>query len=290
MMGKPDKALPTGWTTSPREALRVTNTGPIAQYDAASTPGYTGDKQAGTAALIERGAHLADLQEMLFANGRSRGHRSVLLVVQGMDTAGKGGIVRHVGGLVDPQGLAITGFGKPTPEELTHDFLWRIHRALPPAGKIGIFDRSHYEDVLPVRVHNLVPERVWSQRYDLITQFEREVVAAGTTVLKVALVVSREKQKQRLIDRLNDPTKYWKFDPSDVEERGFWEDYLEAYQTIFDRTDGDHAPWYLIGADRKWFSRLAVCELLIDALEGLNLGWPAATFDVEVERARVAAL
>ncbi|MFT4200556.1 PPK2 family polyphosphate kinase [Gordonia sp. (in: high G+C Gram-positive bacteria)] len=276
------------WTAPPREALRASVVGPIADYDPSSTPGYSGDKDSGAKALVERGAVLADLQEKLFANGRSGDHRNVLLVVQGMDTAGKGGIVAHVGGLCDPQGLAITGFGKPTPEELSHDFLWRIHKALPPAGKIGIFDRSHYEDVLPVRVHNLVPESVWSQRYDIINQFERELVDAGTTVLKVALVVSKDEQKKRLTERLDNPTKYWKYNPADIDERGYWEDYLQAYQAIFDRTDNDHAPWYLIGADRKWFSRLAVCELLIDALERLDLSWPAPTFDLEHEQRRVA--
>ncbi|GAB11624.1 hypothetical protein GOARA_082_00110 [Gordonia araii NBRC 100433] len=288
-MGKSEQ-LPDGWSAAPRETLRAANAGPIAAYDPSSTPGYSGDKETGTAALAARGELLADLQEMLFANGRSGDHRSVLLVIQGMDTAGKGGIVRHVGGLCDPQGLRIKGFGPPTKEELAHDFLWRIHRELPPAGRIGIFDRSHYEDVLPVRVHNLVPESVWSQRYDAINQFEREVADAGTTIVKVALVVSKEEQKQRLSDRLDDPNKHWKYNPSDVDERGHWDDYLEAYQAIFDRTDTPHAPWYVLGADRKWFSRLAVCELLIDALDGLDLGWPKATFDVEKEKARVAAL
>ncbi|MFT3898995.1 MAG: polyphosphate kinase 2 family protein [Gordonia sp. (in: high G+C Gram-positive bacteria)] len=281
-------STPDGWSTPPREALRVSAVGPIADYDPSSTPGYDGDKGAGAKALVERGDVLAQLQEKLFANGRSGDHRNVLLVIQGMDTAGKGGIVQHVGGLCDPQGLAITGFGKPTPEELSHDFLWRIHKALPSAGKIGIFDRSHYEDVLPVRVHNLVPESVWSQRYDVINQFERELVDAGTTIVKVALVVSKDEQKKRLTARLDDPTKYWKYNPADIDERGFWDQYLEAYQAIFDRTNTDHAPWYLIGADRKWFSRLAVCELLIDALEGMGLDWPAPTFDLAVEKQRVA--
>ncbi|QKT06183.1 polyphosphate kinase 2 family protein [Gordonia sp. X0973] len=289
-MGRSDDNLPTGWSQAPREALRVSAAGPIADYDPSSTPGFDGDKADGEKVLVARGDRLADLQEMLYANGRSGDHRSVLLVIQGMDTAGKGGIVRHVGGLVDPQGLAITGFGKPTPEELSHDFLWRIHKALPPAGKIGIFDRSQYEDVLPVRVHNLVPESVWSQRYDLINQFEREVADAGTTIVKVALVVSKAEQKKRLAERLENPEKYWKYNPGDIDERGFWDAYLEAYQAIFDQTDTDYAPWHIVGADRKWFSRLAVCELLIDALESLDLDWPGPTFDLDHEKSRVAAL
>ena len=279
-----------GWETKPSEALRVGAVGPIASFDTSRTPGFSGDKSDGEALLAERGEKLAGLQELLYANGRAGDHRSVLLVLQGMDTAGKGGIVRHVGGLVDPQGLAITGFGKPTPEELAHDFLWRIHRALPPAGRIGIFDRSHYEDVLPVRVHNLVPESEWQARYEVINKFEQDLISAGTTIIKCALVVSKSEQKARLTERLDRPDKFWKYNPGDIDERGFWDQYLEAYQAIFDQCDSDSAPWYLIPADRKWFSRLAVCELLIEALEKLDLDWPPADFDVEAEKKRVAAL
>ena len=169
--------MTAGWTTPAADALRAGAIGPIASFDPETTPGFDGDKASGTELLAQRGEVLADLQELLYANGRAGDHRSVLLVLQGMDTAGKGGIVRHVGGMMDPQGLSIKGFGKPTKEELQHDFLWRIHRALPPAGRIGIFDRSHYEDVLPVRVHDLVPQSVWEKRYDLINQFESELVA-----------------------------------------------------------------------------------------------------------------
>ncbi|MFW0794115.1 polyphosphate kinase 2 family protein [Gordonia sp. CPCC 205515] len=280
----------SGWESPATEALRITSTGPIATFDASSTPGFTGDKALGEKLLLERGEVLADLQELLYANGRAGDHRSVLLVLQGMDTAGKGGIVRHVGGLVDPQGLAITGFGKPTKEELAHDFLWRVHRALPAGGRIGIFDRSHYEDVLPVRVHNLVPQAEWEKRYHIINEFERELVANGTTIIKCAMVVSKSEQKARLTERLERPDKYWKYNPGDIDERGYWDAYLEAYQAIFDRCDSDSAPWYLIPADKKWFARLAVCELLIDALQRLDLDWPAADFDVEVEKKRVAAL
>ncbi|MEE3849820.1 polyphosphate kinase 2 family protein [Gordonia sp. LSe1-13] len=285
------KHSPTaGWTVPAAEALRVTSTGPIADFDPSSTPGFDGDKSTGAEFLAERGEVLADLQELLYANGRAGDHRSVLLVLQGMDTAGKGGIVRHVGGLVDPQGLSIKGFGPPTPEEQQHDFLWRIHQALPAGGRIGIFDRSHYEDVLPVRVHNLVPKSQWEKRYELINKFERDLVAAGTTIIKCCLVVSKAEQKERLSERLERPDKHWKYNPGDIDERGFWDDYLEAYQAIFDRCDSANAPWFLIPSDRKWFARLAVCELLIAALEGLGLDWPKADFDVEVEKERVAAL
>ncbi len=278
------------WKTRPSEALRVGAVGPIASFDTNLTPGFEGEKEDGEKLLVERGERLADLQELLYANGRSGDHRSILLVLQGMDTAGKGGIVRHVGGLVDPQGLAITGFGKPTPEELSHDFLWRIHKALPAGGRIGIFDRSHYEDVLPVRVHNLVPESEWSTRYEVINKFEKDLVDNGTIIIKCALVVSKSEQKARLTERLERPDKYWKYNPGDIDERAFWDQYLEAYQAIFDQCDSDAAPWYLIPADRKWFARLSVCELLIEALEAMNLDWPPADFDVEAEKKRVAAL
>ncbi|MFT4127377.1 MAG: polyphosphate kinase 2 family protein [Gordonia sp. (in: high G+C Gram-positive bacteria)] len=279
-----------GWTSPAIEALRVRALGPIAAFDARATPGFDGDRGLGERLLAERGEVLAGLQELLYANGRAGDPRSVLLVLQGMDTAGKGGIVRHVGGLLDPQGLAVTGFGTPTPEELEHDFLWRIRRALPPAGRLGIFDRSHYEDVLVVRVHNLVPRREWEQRYAIINRFESELVDAGTTIVKCALVVSKDEQKARLTERLERPDKYWKYNPGDIDERGFWDDYLVAYQAIFDRCDTEAAPWFLIPANRKWFARLAITELLISALGGLDLTWPPADFDVAAELARVRAL
>ncbi|GAC01081.1 hypothetical protein GONAM_22_00560 [Gordonia namibiensis NBRC 108229] len=278
-----------GWFTPAAEALRASAVGPVASFDPESTPGFDGDKESGSELLASRGQDLADLQELLYANGRSGDHRSVLLVLQGMDTAGKGGIVRHVGGLVDPQGLSIKGFGKPTPEELQHDFLWRIHKALPPAGRIGIFDRSHYEDVLPVRVHNLVPKAEWEKRYDIINQFESELVAGGTTIIKCCLVVSKDEQKARLAERLDRPDKYWKYNPGDIDERAHWDAYLEAYQDIFELTDKDSAPWFVIPANRKWFARLAVCELLTTTLAGLELDWPEADFDVEAEKKRLAA-
>ncbi|ASR01540.1 polyphosphate kinase 2 family protein [Gordonia rubripertincta] len=281
--------MSNGWSTPAAEVLRASAVGPIASFDPETTPGFDGDKEFGVELLASRGRDLADLQELLYANGRAGDHRSVLLVLQGMDTAGKGGIVRHVGGLVDPQGLSIKGFGKPTREELQHDFLWRINRALPPAGRIGIFDRSHYEDVLPVRVHNLVPRSEWEKRYDLINQFESELIANGTTIIKCCLVVSKDEQKARLAERLDRPEKYWKYNPGDIDERAHWDAYLEAYQDIFDLTDKDSAPWFVIPANRKWFARLAVCELLTTALAGLDLDWPKADFDVEAEKKRLAA-
>ena len=225
---------------------------------------------------------------MLFANGRSGGERSVLLVLQGMDTAGKGGMVRHVLGMVDPQGIDHAAFGVPTEEEKKHSFLWRIEKQLPTAGRIGVFDRSHYEDVLAVRVHDLAPREVWEPRYDEINEFEKRIVESGTTIIKVAMFVSLDEQKERLAKRLRREDKYWKYNPSDVTERAFWPKFQEAYQAVLDRTDTEWAPWYVVPCDRKWFSRLTVTELLISALESLDLEWPPADFDIDVEKKRLA--
>ncbi|MEV6214903.1 polyphosphate kinase 2 family protein [Nocardia sp. NPDC051833] len=259
----------------------------IIDLDTSATPGFTGDKARGKELLTERAAVLSDLQEKLFAHGRTGGKHSVLLVLQGMDTAGKGGIVRHVIGSVDPQGVDHASFGVPTEEEKQHDFLWRIRKRLPAHGQIGVFDRSHYEDVLVVRVHDLVPQSEWEQRYGLINAFEHEVADAGTTIVKVAMFVSLEEQKRRLRERLERPDKYWKFNPADITERGYWPEYQKAYQAVLERTNTDYAPWYVLPADHKWYARLAVTELLIDALNGLKLDWPPADFDVAEQLRRL---
>ncbi|MGY1894246.1 polyphosphate kinase 2 family protein [Nocardia gipuzkoensis] len=280
--------MPKHWTVPPTEALRADGLR-VAELDTSAMPGFTGAKNAGTALLAERSLVLSDLQEKLYANGRSGGdRRSVLLVLQGMDTAGKGGIVRHVIGSVDPQGVDHAAFGVPTPEERRHHFLWRIRKALPRAGQLGVFDRSHYEDVLVVRVHNLVAPTVWEPRYDEINAFERELVDEGTTLVKVAMFVSLDEQKRRLAERLERPDKFWKFNPSDIDERAFWPAYQEAYQAMLDRTSTEYAPWHVVPADRKWFARLAVTELLITALERLELDWPPPRFDVEQQKRRLA--
>ena len=213
----------------------------------------------------------------------------MLVVLQGMDTSGKGGVIRHAMGLVDPQGIDLTAFKAPTEEERKHDYLWRIRNALPGAGKIGIFDRSHYEDVLVVRVESLVPEDVWSKRYDEINAFEAELAAGGTRIIKCMLNVSSDEQKARLAERLEDPTKYWKYNPGDVDARKKWPAYMEAYEALLEKCNTDAAPWYVIPADRKWYRNWAVAELLRETLAGMPLSWPAAEFDVEVEKARVAA-
>ncbi|MFA4080725.1 polyphosphate kinase 2 family protein [Mycobacteroides salmoniphilum] len=260
----------------------------FADVDTRSTPGFDGSREDGEALQAELSERLGGLQEMLYANGRSGDHRSVLLVLQGMDTAGKGGIVKHVVGQVDPQGIEHASFGVPTEEERKHHYLWRIRNALPAGGQLGVFDRSHYEDVLVVRVHDLVPPEVWGARYDEINAFEKELTEAGTTILKVALVVSLDEQKERLAERLDRPDKYWKFNPNDIDERAFWSAYRDAYQAVLEKTSTEYAPWHVIPCDRKWYSRLAVTALLDETLDGLNLSWPPADFDIEEQKRRLA--
>jgi PPK2 family polyphosphate:nucleotide phosphotransferase len=278
------------WTHKPSEALRFRSGDRVSDIDTDSSPGFRAKREAAEQIIAERSAHFAELQEMLYANGREGDNRSVLLVLQGMDTAGKGGIVTHVVAAGNPMGVDYHSFGKPTPEERSHHFLWRINKALPPVGHIGVFDRSHYEDVLVVRVHELVPPEELDQRYDEINTFEKELIDAGTTVVKVAMFVSLDEQKARLTERLQRPDKFWKYNPGDLEERKLWPSYQEAYQVMLERTSTDHAPWYVLPCDKKWYARLAVTELLIEALAAMNLSWPPPDFDVEAERAKVAAL
>jgi PPK2 family polyphosphate:nucleotide phosphotransferase len=271
------------------ERLHVGTWFRLADVDPGSTPGFAGTKTDGQAALAAGVKELTSLQERLWAQSRAGDPRNVLLVLQGMDTSGKGGIMRHVVGAADPQGVGHTAFKAPTEEEREHDFLWRIRRALPGPGEIGVFDRSHYEDVLIVRVHDLVPRAVWSRRYATINRFEAATVAKGTTIVKVMLHISKDEQKERLTERLDRPDKYWKYNPGDVDERACWDDYQEAYQVALTRCSTEAAPWYVVPADHKWYARWAVQQLLIDALTDIDPQWPAADFDVEAEKARLAA-
>ena len=273
------------------ELLRLPE-GPVdlKAYDARDTPGFDGDKSDGKDALADLGDPLADLQERLFAEGLSGGRRSVLLVLQGMDTSGKGGVMRHAAGLIDPQGLKIKAFKAPSKEELAHDFLWRINQELPPAGLIGIFDRSHYEDVLIARVRGLVDTDRLEKRYDAINAFEQRLVDEGTLVLKCMLHISHEKQQERLLERLDRPEKHWKFNPGDVDERALWPAYQDAYEIALERCNTEAAPWHLVPADRKWYRNWAVAALLHEVLEGMDLTWPTADFDVAEQRRRLLEL
>jgi PPK2 family polyphosphate:nucleotide phosphotransferase len=261
----------------------------LTAYDTRATPGFSGTKEEGKVALDNLGAEVSDWQERLFAEGRKDGQRSVLLVLQGMDTSGKGGVIRHGAGLMDPQGLRITSFKAPTPAEKRRGFLWRIRQALPGPGMIGIFDRSHYEDVLIARVRNLVAAPVWNRRYGQINDFEAELAANGVTLLKCFLHISPEEQKARLEARLDDPTKHWKYNPGDVDERELWPAYAEAYQAALERCNSSEAPWYVIPSDRKWYRNWAVTTILLETLKSLDPQWPQADFDVETEKKRLAA-
>ena len=283
----PDR-LAKNWTTPAAQALRWRPGVDVRSLDCESTPGFDGDRDEGEALVAAHADELSELQERLFADGRSDGSRSVLLVLQGLDTSGKGGIVRHVVGLVDPQGVKHRSFGVPTAEEAAHGYLWRIRNALPSPGMIGVFDRSHYEQVLVVRVDGLEPEETWRAHYDEINAFEAEVAAAGTTIVKVALFVSKDEQKARLTERLERPDKHWKYNPGDLKTRAHFDEYLDAYQEALEKTSTDVAPWHVVPADRKWFARLAVSELLLDALRSFDLGWPEADFDVEEQKRLLA--
>ncbi|SMX96771.1 polyphosphate:nucleotide phosphotransferase, PPK2 family [Brevibacterium iodinum ATCC 49514] len=279
----------SNWTTDPAPLLRAGEGFRLGEVDPESTPGYDGDKKSGKKDLEALSAELNDLQERLFAAHHDEDSGpAVLLVLQAMDTAGKGGIVRHVVGAVDPQGVELAAFKKPTEEELAHDFLWRIRPRVPGPGMIGVFDRSHYEDVLIGRVRKLADGAEIERRYTAISDFEAELVAAGVRIVKVMLHISPDEQKERLAERLDRPDKYWKYNPGDVEERLLWPDYMDAYQAVFDRTSTEAAPWFVVPANRKWYARLAVQRLLLDVLKDIDPQWPAADFDVEVEKKRLA--
>jgi len=280
---------------SMRALLQVPANVDLAKIDPRSTPGLPADKTVKKdqktwtrAALIDIGLALGEEQEKLFASNKVAGDkRRVLVVLQAMDCGGKDGTVNHVIGQLNPQGLRITGFGVPTPEERRHDFLWRIRKALPLPGYIGVFNRSHYEDVLVARVHRLVPEEVWRQRYEVINAFERQLVQDGVTILKIMLHISPEEQLERLRARLDDPTKRWKFNPGDIDERGRWTQYQAAYRDALANCSTDLAPWFVVPADRKWYRDWAVARLLQETLESLKLRYPDPDFDVDTQLARL---
>ncbi len=251
----------------------------LGAIDPGRTPGLHGSKEEERAAAeamhAENVVALRDLQYRLWAEGR----RSVLVVLQGMDTAGKDGTIRHVFGALNPQGVRVVGFKQPTREELAHDYLWRVHRKTPGAGRIVVFNRSHYEDVLVVRVHGLVPEAVWQRRYDEINAFERLLAGSGTTMLKVFLHISKGEQKERLQARLDDPAKRWKFSAGDIAERKRWDEYQQAYTDALSRCSTEHAPWFVVPADRKWYRNWVVSSIVRRALEQLDPQPPKAEFD-----------
>jgi PPK2 family polyphosphate:nucleotide phosphotransferase len=251
-------------------ALRVTPGSEVdlGRIDPSSTHGRR--EQASAVAQAEGLARLAALQDRLWAEAK----HAVLVVLQGIDAAGKDGTIRHVVGAFNPMGCQVTSFKVPTAIELAHDYLWRVHQRTPGRGEIGIFNRSHYEEVLVVRVHELVPESVWSRRYDQINAFEGTLAESGTTILKFFLYIDRDEQKERFQDRLEDPGKRWKFKVGDLDERRLWDSYIAAYEEALSRCSTAWAPWYVVPANRKWFRNLAVTEILADTLEALDPRYP----------------
>ncbi len=246
----------------------------LASIDPSDTCGY--DKEAAAGHLEKNLDRLSVLQYLLYAEAA----RSVLVVLQGIDAGGKDGAIRDVMTGLNPQGVKVTSFKVPEGAEKRHDYLWRIHRALPEFGQLGIFNRSHYEDVLVVRVHNLVPKDVWSQRYDQINAFERMLAENGTRVVKFLLYIDKEEQARRFNQRIEDKTKNWKFSTADVKEREYWDDYIAAYQDMLRRCSTHHAPWYVIPANKKWFRNLALSQILRAELENMNLKFPKPTADL----------
>lgn len=271
--------------TSVRKLLRAPS-GPVAltDYDTGGSPGAPGRKKRTRSSLAVAGPRLAGLQERLYAEGHvaegEPSRRRLLLVLQGMDTSGKDGTIKHVLGAVNPLGCSIASFKKPTAAELRHHFLWRIRQQLPAAGMIGIFNRSHYEDVLIARVHGLAPAAVIEKRYGEINDFEQELVADGITLVKVFLHISPEEQRERLLARLADPTKHWKFNPADLAERKLWPDYQTAYETALERCSTADAPWYVVPADHKWYRDWAITAVLTETLEEMNPSYPQPDLDV----------
>ncbi len=259
-----------------------------------ATPGCTGaGKSDAMAAMVHLRGRLTKLQEQLYAEGGTQAHadgrRSLLLVLQGMDTAGKGGTVKHVLGLINPMGVQYHAFKKPTTDELEHHFLWRVKRRLPPPGIIGVFDRSHYEDVVVVRVQELVPPERWSRRYGAINRFEKKLTASGTRMVKCFLHISKEEQRKRLMARLEDPAKRWKYDPADVDNRAYWNEYQQAYADALEKCNSEVAPWYVVPADHKWYRNWVITRILIEQLEEMALSWPVPeSWDPEEQLARLA--
>jgi len=247
----------------------------LCEWDPNDKSAFPGKKKEGRKQLLELNQRLEELQELLYAEHKHK----VLIVLQAMDTGGKDGTIRHVFEGVNPQGVRVAGFKKPTTEELDHDFLWRVHKQAPARGEIVIFNRSHYEDVLVVRVHNLAPQEVWSKRYDHINDFERMLVDEGTTILKFFLHIDLDEQKERLQARLDEPNKRWKFNPEDLEERKLWPQYVKAYEDAISKTSTDWAPWYIVPANRKWYRNLVIGTVIIETLKDLDMRYPEAEFD-----------
>ncbi|GIV65624.1 MAG: polyphosphate kinase [Bellilinea sp.] len=258
------------YRVKPGEKIRLKD------WDPDETDSFDGGKDEGREWLQELNRELEALQELLYAEHQHK----VLIVLQGMDTSGKDGVIRHVFEGVNPQGVRVANFKVPTPEELDHDYLWRVHRQTPGKGEIVIFNRSHYEDVLVVRVHGLVGEDVWKRRFAHINDFERLLAEEGTLILKFFLHIDLEEQKKRLQARLDDPTKHWKFNVGDLKERARWGEYMQAYEDVLNKTSTDYAPWYIVPSNKKWYRNLVVASVLVEALKGLKMQFPQPKEDL----------
>ncbi len=248
----------------------------LKEWDAGDTSQYDQGKNEARERLQQLNDELEALQELLYAENKHK----VLIVLQGMDTSGKDGVIRQVFEGVNPQGVRVANFKVPTPEELARDYLWRVHRQTPGKGEIVIFNRSHYEDVLVVRVHGLVPEATWKRRYAQINDFERLLVEEGTLILKFFLHIDLQEQKERLQARLNDPTKRWKFNPGDLKERARWDEYMAAYEDVLEKTSSEYAAWYVVPANKKWYRNLVIASVLVDALKKLDMHYPQPVEDL----------
>jgi PPK2 family polyphosphate:nucleotide phosphotransferase len=257
----------------------------VKDFDPHETSNWKGDKASGLQRLEELKVELDQLQDVLYAESKHR----VLIIIQAMDTAGKDGTIRSVFGGINPQGVRVASFKVPTAPEMAHDYLWRFHPVLPGNGEIVIFNRSYYEDVLVVRVHNFVPETTWQKRYQHINEFERMLTDEGTTILKFYLHIDAAEQKKRLLDRLIDPTKNWKFSSNDMKERTFWPAYMEAYQVALSKTSSEAAPWYLIPSNHNWYRNLMVASVIVATLKGLKMAYPTVTEDLAPFRKQLEA-
>jgi PPK2 family polyphosphate:nucleotide phosphotransferase len=255
----------------------------LSEWDPAETPSWKGDKEAALARVQQINAEVEALQELLFAEGKHK----LLIVLQGMDTSGKDGVIRRVFEGVNPQGVRVASFKVPTAPEMAHDYLWRVHQQVPGRGEMVLFNRSHYEDVLVVRVHNLVPDEQWKRRYAQINAFEQLLAEEGTTILKFFLHIDAEEQRERLLARLDEPDKRWKFNPGDLKERELWGKYQKAYEDVLSKTSQDCAPWIIVPANKKWYRDLVISATLVDTLKGLKMEYPQPAEDLETYRAQL---
>jgi len=249
----------------------------LQNFDPNDSSEFDGKKKTGQKALLEVVKEIKALQELLYAEGKNR----LLVIIQAMDTAGKDGVIRKVFGGVNPQGVRVAPFKVPSSLELSHDYLWRVHAQTPKKGEIVIFNRSHYEDVLPVRVLNLMPEEVWSKRYHHINEFERLLVDEGTVILKFYLNIDLQEQAERFLDRLEEPDKHWKFNPGDLEDRKLWDSYMEAYEDLLNKTSTEWAPWYVIPSNKKWYRNLLAATIVRDTLLDMKMEFPAPPPDLD---------